>query len=149
MSVHSPLGAVGHVVSPFSSQKSFNDLQTSTHPRSVYNVSKLDLTLPPKGDTWLARCIPNCPQLEDLKVCCDSKGEGKFTVKVKVRGEVGRKYVYAHSFSDAKVLDINLLCRLFRLLEQHINAKLQYQGDSTVLGIAHLCKYHMPTNVEE
>ena len=82
MSGHSPLGAVGHVVSPFSSQKSFNDFQTSTHPRSVSNVSKLDLTLPPKGDAWFARCILNCPQLEELDVNCDSEGEGKLTVYV-------------------------------------------------------------------
>ena len=82
MSGHSPLGAVGHVVSPFSSQESFNDLQTSPHPRSVSNVSKLDLTLPPEGDTWIARCIPNCPQLEELEVNSDSKGEGKLTVYV-------------------------------------------------------------------
>ena len=84
MSGHSPLGAVGHVVSTFSSQESFNDLQTSPRPRSVSNVSKLDLTLPPEGDAWLARCIPNCPQLEELEVNCDrrygSKGEGKLTV---------------------------------------------------------------------
>ena len=93
MSGHSPLGAVGHVVSPFSSQKSFNDLQTSPHPRSVYNVSKLRLTLLPEGDTWLARCIRNCPQLEELDVNCNnilssllhlsnsgSEGEGKLTV---------------------------------------------------------------------
>ena len=81
VSGHSPLGAVGHVVSPFSSQKSFNDLQTSPHPRSVSNVSKLDLTLPPEGDTLLARCIPNCPQLEELEVNChDSEGEGKLAV---------------------------------------------------------------------
>ena len=80
MSGHSPLGAVGHVVSPFSSQKSFNDLQTSPCPRSVSNVNKLDLTLP-EGDACLARCIPNCPQLEELEVNChDSKGEGKPTV---------------------------------------------------------------------
>ena len=76
MSGHSPLGAVGHVVSTFSSQKSFNDLQTSPRPRSVSNVSKLNLTLPPEGDAWLARCIPNCPQLEELEVNCDSEGEG-------------------------------------------------------------------------
>ena len=80
MSGHSPLGAVGHVVSPFSSQKSFNDLQTSPRPRSVSNVSKLYLTLLPEGDAWLARCILNCPQLEELKVNCNSKGEGKLTV---------------------------------------------------------------------
>ena len=82
MSGHSPLGAVGHVVSTFSSQKSFNDLQTSPRPRPVYNVSKLYLTLPPEGDACLARCIPNCPQLEELKVNCGSKGEGKLTVYV-------------------------------------------------------------------
>ena len=80
MSGHSPLGAVGHVVSTFSSQKSFNDLQTSPRPRSVSNVSKLDLSLPPEGDTWLARCIPSCPQLEELEVNCDSESEGKLTV---------------------------------------------------------------------
>ena len=90
MSGHSPLGAVGHVVSPFSSQKSFNDLQTNPRPRSASNVSKLYLTLPPEGDAWLARCIPNCPQLEELKVNCNnillhlsnsgSNGEGKLTV---------------------------------------------------------------------
>ena len=77
MSGHSPLGAVGHVVSTFSSQESFNDLQTIPHPKSVYNVSKLDLFLPPEGDALLARCIPNCPQLEELKVNCNSKGEGE------------------------------------------------------------------------
>ena len=75
MSGHSPLGAVGHVVSTFSSQKSFNDLQTSPRPRPVSNVSQLDLTVPPEGDTWLARCIPNCPQLEELDVNCDREGE--------------------------------------------------------------------------
>ena len=82
MSGHSPLGAVGHGVSTFSSQESFNDLQTSPRPRSVSNVSKLDLTLPPEGDTWLARCIPNYPQLEQLKVNCYSEGEGELTVYV-------------------------------------------------------------------
>ena len=83
MSGHSPLGAVGHVVSTFSSQKSFNDLQTSPRPRSVCNVSKLDLSLPPKGDTWLSRSIPNSPQLEELKVNChDCKGEGELIVYV-------------------------------------------------------------------
>ena len=76
MSGHSPLGAVGHVVSTFSSQMSFNDLQTSPRPRSVSNVSKLDLSLPPEGGVCLARCIPNCPQLEELEVRCDSEGEG-------------------------------------------------------------------------
>ena len=76
MSGHSPLGVVGHVVSTFSSQTSFNDLQTSPRSRSVSNVSQLDLSLPPEGDAWLARCIPSCPQLEELKV----KGEGKLTV---------------------------------------------------------------------
>ena len=80
MSGHSPLGAVGQVVSTFSSQTSFNDLQTSPRPRSVSNVSQLALTLPPEGDAWLARCIPNCPQLEELEVDCDSEGEGKLTV---------------------------------------------------------------------
>ena len=80
MSGHSPLGAVGHVVSTFSAQKSFNDLQTSPRPRSVSNVSKLDLFLPPEGDACLARCIPICPQLEELKVDCNSKGERKLTV---------------------------------------------------------------------
>ena len=80
MSGHSPLGAVGHVVSTFSSQESFNDLQTSPRPRSVSNVSKLDLSLPPEVDTWLARCILNCPQLEELEVNCDSEREGKLTV---------------------------------------------------------------------
>ena len=75
MSGHSPLGAVGHGVSTFSSQESFNDLQTSPRPRPVSNVSQLDLTLPPEGDTWLARCIPNCPQLEELDVNCDHEGE--------------------------------------------------------------------------
>ena len=82
MSGHSPLGAVGHVVSPFSSQKSFNDLQTSPRPKSVYNVSKLYLFLPPEGDAWLSRCIPNCPQLEELEVDCNSEGEGELTVYV-------------------------------------------------------------------
>ena len=77
VSGHSPLGAVGHFVSTFSAQESFNDLQTSPRPRSVYNVSKLDLTLPPEGDTWLARCIPNCPRLEDLEIKCDSESEGE------------------------------------------------------------------------
>ena len=86
MSGHSPLGAVGHVVSTFSSQESFNDLQTSPRPRSVYNVSKLDLTLPPEGDAWLARSIPSCPQLEELEVKCNSKGEGE-----------GGEEVYAHT----------------------------------------------------
>ena len=80
MSGPSPLGAVGHVMSTFSSQESFNDLQTSPRPRSVSNVSKLDLTLPPEEDAWLARCIPSCPQLEELDVNCDGKGEGKPTV---------------------------------------------------------------------
>ena len=77
ISGHSPLGAAGHGVPTFSSQKSFNDLQTSPRPRSVYNVSWLFLTLPPEGDAFLARCITNCPQLEELKVTCDSKGGGK------------------------------------------------------------------------
>ena len=86
MSGHSPLGAVGHGVSTFSSQTSFNDLQTSPRPRSVSNVSKLYLTLPPEGGTWLARCIPNCPQLEKLGVNCNSKGEGE-----------GGEEVYAHT----------------------------------------------------
>ena len=81
MSGHSPLGAVGHGVSTFSSQRSFNDLQTIPHPRSVSNVSKLDLTLPPEGDTWLARSIPSCSQLEELEVNCDSEGEGKLYSK--------------------------------------------------------------------
>ena len=80
MSGHSPLCAVGHGVSTFSSQTSFNDLQTRPRPRSVYNVSQLDLTLPPEGDTWLARSIPSCPQLEELKVNCNSEGEGNLTV---------------------------------------------------------------------
>ena len=80
MSSHSPLGAVGHVVSTFSSQESFNDLQTSPRPRSVSNVSKLDLSLPPEGETWLARSIPSCLQLEELEVNCNSEGEGKRTV---------------------------------------------------------------------
>ena len=80
MSGHSPLGAVGHGVSTFSSQESFNDLQTSPRPRSVSNVSKLYLTLPPEADTWLARSIPSCPQLEELEVKCNSEGEGKLTV---------------------------------------------------------------------
>ena len=72
---HFPLGAVGHVVSTCSSQESFNDLQTSPCPRLVSSVSKLDLTLPPEGDTCLARWIPNCPQLEELRVNCGGKGE--------------------------------------------------------------------------
>ena len=76
MSGHSPLGVVGQFVSTFSSQKSFSDLQTSPRPMSLSNVSKLDLSLPPEGDAWLARCIPNCPQLEELKVHCNSEGEG-------------------------------------------------------------------------
>ena len=80
MSGHPPFGAVGHGVSTFSSQESFSDLQTSPRPRSVSNVSKLDLFLPPEGDACLARCIPICPQLEELKVDCNSKGEGKLTV---------------------------------------------------------------------
>ena len=80
---HSPLGAAGHVfVSTFSSQTFFNDLQTSPRPRSVSNVSKLDLTLPPEGAAWLARSIPSCPQLEELDVNCDSEGEGELTVYV-------------------------------------------------------------------
>ena len=82
MSGHSPLGAVGHVVSTFSLQKSFNDLQTSPHPKSVSNVSKLCLSLP-EGDAWLA--IPNCPRLEELDVLCN-KGEGE-----------GGEEVYAHT----------------------------------------------------
>ena len=86
MSGHSSLGAVGHVVSTFSSQESFNDLQTSPRPRSVSNVSKLYLTLLPEGDAWLARCIPNCPQLEELDVNCYSRGEGE-----------GGEEVYAHT----------------------------------------------------
>ena len=72
---HSSLGAVGHVVSTFSSQSSFNDFQTSPCPRSVSSVSKLDLDLPPEGDAYLARWIPNCPQLEELRVNCGGKGE--------------------------------------------------------------------------
>ena len=82
MSGHSPLDVVDHVVCTFSSQESFNDLQTSPRPRSVSNVSKLDLTLPPEGDTCLARCIPNCPQVEKLTVNCGSKSEGELTVYV-------------------------------------------------------------------
>ena len=78
MSGHPPLGAVDHVEFTFSSQKSYNDLQTSPHPRSVSNVSKLYLSLPPEGDTCLARCIPNSPHLEELEVNCDSEGEGEF-----------------------------------------------------------------------
>ena len=75
LSGRSPLGAVGHVVSTLSSQESFNDLQTSLHPKSVSSVRKLDLSLPPEGDTCLARLIPNCPQVDELTVRCDSKGE--------------------------------------------------------------------------
>ena len=78
MSGHPLLSAVGHVVSTFSSQESFNDLQTSPCPRSVSSVSKLDLTLPPEGDTCLARWIPNCPQLQKLSVVCDSEGEEEY-----------------------------------------------------------------------
>ena len=75
LSGHSPLGAVGHVVSTLSSQKSFNDLQTSPHPKSVSNVRQLYLALPPEGDTCLAGLIPNCPQVDELTVNCDSKGD--------------------------------------------------------------------------
>ena len=75
LSGHSPLGAVGHVVSAFSSQRSFNDLQTSHCPKSASSLSKLELILPPKGDACLARWILNCPQVEELRVKCDSKGE--------------------------------------------------------------------------
>ena len=62
-------------MSTLSSQESFNDLQTSHHPKSVSSVRKLDLTLPPEGDTCLARLIPNCPQVEELTVNCNSNGE--------------------------------------------------------------------------
>ena len=75
LSGRSPLGAVGHVVSTLSSQKFFNDLQTSHHPKSVSSGSKLYLALPPKGDICLAGLIPNCPQVEELTVNCDSKGD--------------------------------------------------------------------------
>ena len=76
LSDHSPLGAVGHVVSTFSSQRSFSDLQSSRRPKSVSSVRKLYLTFPPEGDTCLAKLIPNCPQVEELTVKCDNdKGE--------------------------------------------------------------------------
>ena len=75
LSGRSPLGAVGHVVSTSSSQESFNDLQTSHHPKSVSSVSKLELTLPPEGDTCFARWIPICLQVEELTVKCDNEGE--------------------------------------------------------------------------
>ena len=71
------LGCSGSVdvVSALSSQRSFNDLQTSHCPKSVSSVRKLDLTLPPEGYTCLASCVPNCPQVDELTVKCDSKGE--------------------------------------------------------------------------
>lgn len=75
LSGHSPLGAVGHLCLPSLLQESFNDLQTSPCPRSVSGVIKLHLTLPPEGDTYLAKWIPNCPQVEELIVKCNSKGE--------------------------------------------------------------------------
>ena len=78
VSVTLPDGAVGHAVSTFTSQESFNNPHSSPRPRSVSNVSKLHLVLPPEEDICLARCIPNCPQLEELIVYCDSKGEGEF-----------------------------------------------------------------------
>ena len=74
---------MGHVVSTFSSQKSFSDLQTSPRPKSVSSVSKLDLSLPPEGDTCLASLIPNCPEVDELTVKCDSKGEGNVCTWVK------------------------------------------------------------------
>ena len=62
-------------MSSFSSQESFNDLQTSHCTKSVSSVRKLGLFLPPEGDASLARWIPNCPQVEELRVECNSKGE--------------------------------------------------------------------------
>ena len=108
MSGHSPLGAVGHVLSTFSSQRFCNDLQSSPRPKSVSNVSKLDLTLP-EGDASLARCIPNCPQLEELKVKCDSKGEGNLYICTQITSLIygtwhkkvivyGRRYGYRYGY---------------------------------------------------
>ena len=59
----------------FSSQDSFNDLQTSPHPPSVSDVRKMDLTFPHDGDTSLARLIHKCPHVEELLVKCDNKGK--------------------------------------------------------------------------
>ena len=75
LSGHSPLCAVGHVVYTFSSQESFSDLKTSPHPQSVSGVRELDVTFPTEGDSSLVRLIHKCPQVEELTVKCDSKGE--------------------------------------------------------------------------
>ena len=62
-------------VRTFSSQNSFNDLQTSPHPPSVSGVRKLRLTFPHDGDTSLARLIHKCPHVEELEVKCSNKGK--------------------------------------------------------------------------
>ena len=62
-------------VRTFSSQKSFNDLQTSPHPPSVSGVRKMNLAFLDDGDTSLARLIHKCPHVEELLVRCDNKGK--------------------------------------------------------------------------
>ena len=62
-------------VRTFSSQRSFNDLQTSPHPPSVSGVRKLRLTFRPDGDTRLTRLIHKCPCVEELVVKCNNKGK--------------------------------------------------------------------------
>ena len=41
----------------------------------IPTLRRLTLNLPPEGDACLARWIPNCPQLKELRVRCNSKGE--------------------------------------------------------------------------
>ena len=110
---HSPLGPVVHIVSTFSSQESFNDIQMSPCPRSVSSVSTLGLTLPPEGDACLARWIPNCPQLEELRVECDSKGEEECTqitfLIFNSRGAHTYTYIHIHVY----IHDILALLLLF------------------------------------
>ena len=62
-------------VHTFSSQQSFNDLETSPHPPSVSGVGKLRLTFPHDGDTILATLIQKCPHVEELTVECNNKGK--------------------------------------------------------------------------
>ena len=62
-------------VRAFSSQNSFNDLQTSPHPPSVSGIRKMDLTFLDDGDTSLARLIHKCPHVEELLVKCNNKGK--------------------------------------------------------------------------
>ena len=72
------LGCSDHVMSGISSQKSFSNLQTTPHPKSVSNVRQLYLTLPPEGDTCLTQLICNCPLVEKLTLECNSKSEEEF-----------------------------------------------------------------------